>query len=102
MFIGMERKNLLYLGADNKLYYPNGVMTIGSCRGHFRLQGIEAGDPAVSAIELNFDGETTGLNLTPALSQGEGAYFDLQGRKLSGKPTQKGIYMKNGKKVFIY
>ena len=110
MFIGMERKNLLYLGPDNTLYYPDQAMTIGSCRGHFRLQGIEAGDPTdqtsnIREFVMNFDSvETTGISLTPSPSpKGEGSenWYDLQGRKLSGKPTKKGVYILNGKKRVI-
>lgn len=34
--------------------------------------------------------------------QGEqGEYFNLSGQKINGKPAQKGIYVKNGKKVFV-
>ncbi len=29
----------------------------------------------------------------------EGTYYDLNGRKLTGTPTQKGVYINNGKKV---
>lgn len=44
----------------------------------------------------------TGIkNLTPALSQGEGAWYDLNGRKLQAAPTQKGVYIQNGKKLFV-
>ena len=31
----------------------------------------------------------------------EGAVYDLQGRKLQGKPTQRGVYINNGHKVLI-
>ena len=105
MFIGMERKNILYLGPDNTLYYPDQAMTIGSCRGHFRLKGISAGDPTVSAIELNFGGETTaiseGLKVKSEKSAPATVWHTLDGRKLSGKPTQKGVYINNGKKRVI-
>lgn len=92
----------LYLSNDNTLYYPNAAMTIGAFRAYFQLKGITAGDLPQSAIVLNFDAEgTTGLNsLTPALSQGEGVYT-LDGRKLNAMPTQKGVYIVNGKKVVI-
>jgi len=30
-----------------------------------------------------------------------GAWYTLDGRRLSGKPTQKGIYIVNGKKVVL-
>ena len=28
-------------------------------------------------------------------------YYDLQGRQLDGKPTQRGIYILQGKKVMV-
>ena len=36
-------------------------------------------------------------DLSPALSHGEGAIFDLQGRRLSAIPA-KGLYIRDGKK----
>ena len=52
-------------------------------------------------LSLDFgDGDVTGIeNLTPALSQGEGAWYDLQGRRVA-QPA-KGLYIVNGKKVII-
>ena len=41
-----DDRNVLYLGADNTLYYPSADMTVGSCRAVFKLNGITAGDPA--------------------------------------------------------
>ena len=41
---------------------------------------------------MYFPAEVTGIeSLTPDPSQEKGVWYDLQGRKLSGKPTQKGI-----------
>ena len=46
--------------------------------------------------------KTTGIeSLTPALSQGEGAWYDLQGRKVSKDQMKKGIYILNGKKIVV-
>ena len=53
----------------------------------------------ISVILVSADGETT--SLTPALSRGEGAWYTLDGRKLNAKPTQKGLYINNGKKVLL-
>ena len=63
---------------------------------------VPTGDLSGHELTISFaDSETTGIgNLTPGLSQGEGVCFDLQGRKLSGKPTN-GQYIVNGKKVII-
>ena len=40
-------------------------------------------------------------SLTPALSEGEGAWFDMSGRRLGSKPAKAGLYIYNGKKVMI-
>ena len=95
-------KSILFIGAKNTIYYPEAGAKIAAQRAYFQLKGITAADLPQSAIILNFDAEgTTGLNsLTPALSQGEGVYT-LDGRKLNAMPTQKGVYIVNGKKVVI-
>ena len=55
-----------------------------------------------SFLTLGGDDNTTAIrNLTPALSKGEGGWYDLSGRRLSAKPAAKGIYIHNGKKVVI-
>ena len=104
LFIGLENKSLLYMGAGNTLYYPNGEMTIGSCRAHFRLQGIEVGDPTngVRAFVMNFDDEATGImSIENGQLTIDHSWYTLDGRRLSGKPTQKGIYINKGKRVVI-
>ncbi len=107
MFIGLERKNMLYMGPDNNLYYPSQAMTIGSCRAHFRLEGIEAGDPTDPASNirefiLNFEENETSKILNSQLSiLNSERWFSIDGRMLSGKPTQKGVYINNGHKVVI-
>jgi hypothetical protein len=45
------------------------------------------------------DGTTSIKDLTPALSEGEGVWYTLQGQRVA-KPG-KGIYIRNGKKVVI-
>lgn len=104
-------RSLLYLGGDNTLYYPNDKMTIGAFRAYFNLQGITASDKATDGVRqfvLNFGDEASGIAeveadsslLTPHSSLQEG-WYTLDGRRLSGKPTQKGIYVSNGRKVVI-
>jgi uncharacterized repeat protein (TIGR02543 family) len=49
---------------------------------------------------IALDDEATGIeNLTPVLSKGEGVVYDLSGRRVV-TPT-KGLYIVNGKKVFV-
>ena len=104
-----NNRSVLYLGADSKLYYPSSDVTVGSCRALFQLKDIIAGDQPAGArsFVLNFgDGETAtgiiGIGTTRTdTDKNDGYWYDLQGRKLSGKPTQKGIYINHGNKVVI-
>ena len=96
-------RTMLYLGSDNTLYYPSTDVTINSFRAYFTLNGITAGDMdgEVNAFVLNFgDDETTSIDHLPlTIDHSDGAWYSIDGRKLSGKPTTKGIYINNGKKI---
>ena len=112
---GGENKKMLYLGADNKVYYPSKSRTINAFRAYFTLNnGIEAGDPASTsalaarAFVLNFDdGETTGITDVKSnsslftLHSSLSGWYTINGRKLNGKPTIKGLYIYNGKGIVI-
>ena len=91
----------LYLGAENTLYWPSEVYTLNAFRAYFHVN--LSGEQQVREIRLNLD-STTGVELVHGSRfkvQGAGAWFDLFGRKLNGKPTVPGIYMNNGKKIAI-
>ena len=57
---------------------------------------------SISVVLVNSDGSTTEIGtLTPVQPDGEGVWFSLDGRKLDGKPTAKGMYIHNGVKVVV-
>ena len=78
--------------------------SVGANRAYFDMANVEEYDPSadVKGIRLGFDGtETpTGINgLTPTLSQGEGAIYNLNGQQLAA--PQRGINIIGGKKVLV-
>lgn len=103
----------LYLGSNNTLYYPSDAMTVGSCRGIFQLHGITAGDlesgevnNAPLRIVLNLDDANDDATAISAVSNdpvvaSPSGWFTLDGRRLADKPTLRGIYLHNGKKVIV-
>jgi hypothetical protein len=46
-------------------------------------------------------GDTTGINAIGQFDDLQSDYYDLNGRKLQGKPNKKGIYIHNGRKVIV-
>ena len=103
--IAQKDRTLLFMGGDSKLYYPSDAMKIGAFRGYFRLKnGLTAGDVTNGAKEivLNFGGgEVTGVSSIEHGTLDMEHWYTIDGRKLNGKPTTKGIYVVNGKKVVI-
>ena len=115
-------KTVLYLGADNTLYYPTRDRTMGSCRAVFRLHnGLAVGDlvpggakatrfvmnfgsdDTTGIVEVNADEDLKSASYESGISNSlQRAWFDLQGRRLTGKPTAKGLYINNGKKVVLH
>lgn len=95
LFIGLNSKG------ESTLYYPKSGATIGAQRAYFDLSVNPSG---VRGFSLNFgndDTKTGIISLTnDSGNQGE-VWYDLSGRKLSGKPERKGVYVQNGKKVVI-
>ena len=115
-----EEKSTLLMGADNTLYYPQPDLTdpespkypsIGACRAYFELA-----DPTqlARAFVINFSdeqndeaergGESTGIISVSKESKSEAvsdAWYTLDGRRLDGQPTAKGLYIHGGRKVVV-
>ena len=100
-----EDQSILLMGGGNALYYPKSNASIGAQRAYFKI-----GDDGVllarrlTAFNIDFgDDETTGIISTTNYTNdtNSDAWFTLDGRKLSGKPSVKGVYVNNGRKVII-
>jgi len=67
------------------------------------LYDHSTGKPYAALYELkNFmDGNSGISSPTPSLSKGEGAWYTLDGRRLTDKPSAKGYYINNGKTVVV-
>ena len=55
----------------------------------------------VKALRIVFGGDATGVNEVNEVIGVNDKWYDLNGRKLNGMPTKRGIYVKNGKKVVV-
>ena len=100
---GSDTKAVLFLAANNTLLNPSALPAdMKGFRAYFQLKG-----DAVNAASFNLDlgdGETTGIisvNGSGLMVNGYDGCYDLLGRRIEGQPTQKGVYIVNGKKVII-
>ena len=66
-------------------------ITFAAQKGRFFLDEVKVQKPATTGIETMSD----------VRSQMSDVWYTLDGRRLTGKPTQKGIFINNGKKVVM-
>ena len=78
-------------------------LTVKSCRAYFELDADVPESNNAPSIIIDYGDESTSLreisNEQLVISNYD--YYTLDGRKLQGKPTKKGIYIVNGKKVVV-
>lgn len=83
---------------SNMFWYSKGNTKMKAFRGYFEFADVLTEvEEASSRIMFEFNEQTTGIRTIT--SSEDGKYFDLQGRGV--KPTKKGLYIKDGKKVVI-
>ena len=101
-----EDKSVLFMGEENVLYYPLSGASIGAQRAYFKIgeDGALYAPALITSFNIDFGNEVTG-NVSISNDAGRkdagDAWYTLDGRRLSGKPTQGGIYINNGKKIVI-
>ena len=96
-----ENRSILFLGEKNTLYYPQAGAHVNAFRAYFELSNANG----VREFVMNFDEESSEATIiSPAeikeiKERADDAWYTLDGRKLDGKPTKKGMYIYKGKKV---
>ena len=92
-------EQLMYLGANNTLYFNNTAATMKGFRAYWQLKNASSG----KNFRFSYDGATTGI-ITIDNGQPTKEYenwYTVDGIRLNAAPTQKGVYIYNGKKVVI-
>ena len=81
----------------------NGSLTVGPYRWIIRKTSKTGSETSYAPQMSFYDGEeeTTDIRPANATSLNGENWYDLQGRKLDGKPEQRGVYVVNGKKIVI-
>ena len=101
--------SVLYLGANNTLYYPaeGSQIVINPYHAYFQLKNdITAGDTSgaknIRAINIDFNDDPQGIQTIVAPTNELIDYwYTLDGRRLDEKPSARGIYLHKGHRVMI-
>ena len=108
---GNDASNL-YLGTQNKLYWPSADKNIKSFRAYFHV-ALDGNQPARNiVVNLGEDSPTSVGEIQDSRfkiqdsgfkiqDSGDDVWYDLNGRKYTERPTKPGLYIHGGKKVVI-
>lgn len=94
-------KSVLFISGGNSLAYPSTTNNLKGFRAYFQLPN---GGGDIKSYSMDFvDEEVTGIIdvTTDNGQQTTGGWYTIDGRRLEGEPTEKGVYIQNGKKVII-
>lgn len=95
-----NKNEIVYLGSNNAIGYYSGTTfpkTLHAFRAHFYLPTTSSARAMNRAI-INFGDGTTGI---VKMEDVDDAWYCLDGRRLSGQPSAKGIYIHNGRKEVL-
>ena len=102
---GNDASNL-YLGAANKLYWPSANKNIKSFRAYFHV-ALDGNQPARNIVVNLGEDDPTAVEIKNEKlkmkneASDDAAWYDLNGRKYTERPTKPGLYIHGGKKVVI-
>ena len=78
--------------------YVKNAIEIGANKAYLSIPATVSN---ARALNIVFSDETTKITNTNLTNLTNDGWYDLNGRKLNGMPTKKGVYVKNGKKVVV-
>ena len=106
--------DVLLLGDDNKLHYAGSGASLGACRAYF-LVDPAAVDPTspnaarLTSFNIDFGDNENEASGIISIDNGQwkidnsaaAGWYTIDGRKLDGQPTKKGLYIHGGHKVVV-
>ncbi len=90
-------ESIYYMTSNNTLKHTGIDRTLKACRAYFQFSA----DTRARQFVLDFDGDTT-TGIGALQVNGDNCdWYMLDGRKLNGQPTRRGLYIMKGRKVVI-
>ena len=100
---GIYKNLILYNGSNGVGFYTiANDYTMGANKAYLQLPAKVLGTSAgANRIGVEFEDNLDGIENIDMIAADGATWYSLDGRQLNGKPTQKGIYVVNGRKVVI-
>ena len=94
---------LLRKGSQGLGFYgfTNETYTVGANKAYLQIPTSMMPTAGANYIGLEFEEGMTGIDTSSMVGEATEGWFSIDGRKLNGKPTRKGVYVNNGRKIVI-
>ena len=98
--------NLIFggTGADRGFHTLSAAGIMGANKAYLQIPTADYETATASSAPLRFvfeDEDATGIAEVKTVETTDNAWYTLNGVKLAGEPTEKGLYIHNGKKIVI-
>ena len=94
-----ENPTRYYMGSDNSLRYTAKNRTLKACRAYFVFAANQGAGAQAHDVTIDF-GDASGIR-TLRTTDGDTNWYGIDGRRLGGRPTAKGIYVNGGRKMVV-
>lgn len=81
--------------------FTNETYTVGANKAYLQIPTSMMPTAGANYIGLEFEEGVTGIDTSSMAKETTEGWFSIDGRKLNGKPTRKGVYVNNGRKIVI-
>ena len=81
--------------------FTNETYTVGANKAYLQIPTSMMPTAGANYIGLEFEEGMTGIDTSSMVGEATERWFSIDGRKLNGKPTRKGVYVNNGHKIVI-
>ncbi len=81
--------------------FTNETYTVGANKAYLQIPTSMMPTAGANYIGLEFEEGVTGIDTSSMAKEATEGWYTVDGRKLNGKPTRKGVYVNNGHKIVI-
>ena len=102
MYVFAGDQSIMFMGTDNDnvVYCPTEDLVLNSFYAYFEIPSLQGEETSVQDCVIDFDSVGIQEIKNDDLRYLEG-WYNILGVKLYKKPTERGVYINNGKKVII-
>ncbi len=101
VYVSAEDQSIMFMGTNKVLYHSLEDATLNSFHSYFEIPSLQGKE--CKGFVIDFDGTFVGIDEVKVDNvQYPDGWYTITGIKLPQMPTERGIYINNGRKVLVW